>query len=119
MRYEEFFDRIKDWAKNHNETIEGVVVSATRKKITKDVYQGWRKRQTIPSGEFCYEIAQYMGVTTDWLISGTERLPLLSKYADVLSDLEEMDVPTLENARLMISSLADNCRKKSEKATVG
>ena len=60
-----------------------------------------------------------MGVSTDWLISGTERLPLLSKYADILRDLEEMDSPTLENARLMVSSLAENCRKKSTKTTAG
>lgn len=119
MKYEFFFDRIKEWAKKHNETIEGVVVSATNKKVTKDVYQGWRRRQTLPSGEFCYEIAQYMGVSTDWLISGVEKNPLSLKYADILCDLEEMDASTLENARLMISSLADNCRKKSEKATVG
>lgn len=73
----------------------------------------------MPSGEFCYEIAQYMGVSTDWLISGTERMPLLSKYADFLHDLEEMDEATRENARVMVSSLAENCRKKSGAKTVG
>lgn len=119
MRYEQFFDRIKEWAKNHNETIEGVIISATDKKVTKDVYQGWRKRQTIPSGEYCYDIAQYMGVSTDWLISGKERLPLLAKYADILSDLESMDEMTRDNARVMITSLAENCQKKSRRETVG
>lgn len=119
MKYEFFFERIKEWAKKHNETIEGVVSLALGKKITNNVYQGWRKCQTIPSGEYCYELAQYMNVSTDWLISGTEKNPLSLKYADVLSDLEDMDDPTLENARLMIASLAENCRKKSAKATVG
>lgn len=118
MRYEAFFDRIKEWAKNHNETIDGVITCATRHKVTKDVYQGWRKRKTLPSGEFCYDIAQYMGVSTDWLISGSDRLPLLAKYADVLRDLEVMDDATRNNARLMISSLAENCRKKSSSTVV-
>ena len=119
MKYSEFFDRIKEWARIHNQTIEGVVSLATDKEITKGVYQGWRKRQTLPSGEYCYKIAQYMGVSTDWLISGTERMPLLAKYADILRDLEDMDKATRDNARVMVSSLAENCRKKSGAKTVG
>ena len=83
------------------------------------MYQGWRRCKTLPSGEFCYEIAQYMGVSTDWLISGVEKNPLSSKYAEVLFDLEDMDALTAENARWMISSLAANCRKKSGAKTVG
>ena len=119
MRYDGFFDRIKAWSKKQNETIEGLISSATGRKITNDMYQGWRRCKNLPSGEFCYEIAQYMGVSTDWLISGIEKNPLSLKYADVLIDLEDMDALTLENARLMISTLAENCRKKSGAQTVG
>lgn len=119
MKYVEFFDRIKEWAKLNNETVEGIAFLATNKQITKNVYQGWRRRKNLPSGEFCYEIAQYMGVSTDWLISGKEKNPLLLKYADVLSNLEEMDLATLDNARVMIASLAENCRKKENSVQVG
>lgn len=115
MRYSAFFDRIKEYAKFQNKTIEAVVSDATNGKISKDVYQGWRRRETLPSGEFCYDIAQSMGVTTDWLISGQDKSPLLIKYADVISNLEEMDLQTLENARIMLASLAENCKKKGNR----
>ena len=72
MEYSDFFIRIKLWVKEHNITIETLLNEATDGQVTKAVYQGWKKRRNIPSGEFCYKIAKYMNVSTDWLISGKD-----------------------------------------------
>lgn len=114
--HEGFFYRIKQWVRAHNTTIEAVMDASG--SWTKAVYYGWRKSDGLPKGENILALARYMGVSCDWLISGSDRIPLLAKYADVLQDLEVMDDVTRNNACLMISSLAENCRKKSSATAV-
>lgn len=48
----------------------------TKNKMLKDLHMGtgtfatWQKRGTIPSGETLSKIADYFGVTTDYLLNG-------------------------------------------------
>ena len=124
MKYFEFFDRIKAWAKENNTTIEAVVSNATDKNLTVGVYHGWKLRESLPSGEYCYDIAQYMGVTCDWLISGKEpktlpaplpeiqfgegRTDFVSRrISDIVSNLERLDDRSLHLASVYIQALSD------------
>lgn len=70
MEYFDFFTRIKEWVVANNTTIEALLSNATNKKVSKNVFYGWKRRASLPSGEFCYQLAKYMGVSTGWLISG-------------------------------------------------
>lgn len=41
--------------------------------ITHSALTDWKKRGTIPSGDVCIKIAEYLGVSVEWLVRGTER----------------------------------------------
>ena len=110
MEYFDFFTRIKQWVKEHNTTIEALLASATDNQVTNAVYQGWKKRQNIPSGEFCYKLARYMNVSTDWLISGQEPD---SSFDSLIRDLEMLDTESIQSVRILVKKLADAKRGKN------
>ncbi len=96
MKYFDFFDRIKQYARENNTTIEALLSNALDKRISLSVYHGWKERANLPSGEYCYDLAQYMGVTCDWLISGKENTgngnaEYLHKYAAHLQNMEKLN----------------------------
>lgn len=117
--HDDFYDRIKHWARTHNTKIEAVMAGCSDSRWTQSVYYGWRKSDGLPKGENILALARYMGVSCDWLMTGTDATPAVVKYADLLGDLEAMDATTLESARIVIASLAEHCRKKTETETVG
>ena len=104
MEYYDFFTRIKLWVKEHNTTIEALLAGATDGQVINAVYQGWKKRQNIPSGEFCYKLARYMHVSTDWLISGQEPDNSLDS---IIRDLEMLDAESIQSVRILVKKLAD------------
>ncbi len=108
--HNDFFNRIKTWAKQNNTTIEAIMSGSSDGKWTQDVYYGWRHSNGLPKGENIFALAQYMGVSCDWLISGKDnladsadaRLQLLARYGDFLRDFEALD----ESGRFAVTQLA-------------
>ena len=117
--HDEFFARIKGWAKKNNTSIEAIMALSSGGKWTQSVYYGWRKGPGLPKGENILALANYMGVSCDWLISGKEFDPVVEKYIGILRDLDKMDAGTLDNVRTMVSSLAIACEKKKEGLMTG
>ena len=106
MKYEGFFERIKAWVIENNTTIEALLRNATGRRITASVYHGWKQRNKLPSGEFCYDIAHYMGVTTDWLISGEDTDARVTKWAGLIRKLESLPSSALEILMVQIDAVA-------------
>lgn len=48
--------------------------------ITHSALTDWKKRGTIPSGDVCIKIAEYLGVSVEWLVRGTERAAEKEEY---------------------------------------
>lgn len=147
MKYFEFFDRVKAWVKEHNTTIEALLKDATDGKVTKGVYQGWRTRETLPSGEYCYDLAKKMGVSCNWLISGKDfekEIPekngfvpsngdfvpaggnfipahqnfIPSNMASIVSDLRILDDGDLQQVGIYVRALADKAKRNSQASGV-
>lgn len=62
----------------------------------------WGRRGTIPSGDICVKIADYLGVSVEWLITGnkkemTEEERKLLKIWECLSDEQKDTLWTLLN----------------------
>ena len=118
MENETFFDRIKQWVKNNNTTIDALMYDAFNGEKTKATYYGWRKRKEIPSGSFIWQLAQYMNVTCDWLIAGNKS-SLTSKYQELINSLEKLDDFTKHNIEIMVSALAEDVNKNINKNIKG
>ena len=81
--------------------------------IKRSTYYDRQKKNSFPPVETVARLAEVMGVSCDYLITGQDRDLRVNKYNDVLDNLDDMDLQSLENARVMIASLAENCRKKN------
>lgn len=105
MEYFDFFTRIKEWVVANNTTIEALISSATDKKVSKNVFYGWKRRSSLPSGEFCYQLARYMGVTTDWLISGNDTTANSTRAGKYDELVRKIDCLTPEAISLLESQI--------------
>ena len=79
--HDDSFNRIKNWCKRHELTIETLMINVSKEKWTKDVYQGWKRADGLPKGENILLLAHAMGVSCDWLITGKEFAPEVSSSA--------------------------------------
>ena len=68
----DFFDRIKELAKAQGTTIEQVMKKALGTSNSRDTYNGWRRRKLIPRGNVCLQLAQALGVSVDYLLTGND-----------------------------------------------
>lgn len=66
----DFFDRVKELAKQKGTTIESMLQSAGN--ISLNTYNGWKKRDITPRADICCLIAKYLGVTTEYLVLGVD-----------------------------------------------
>lgn len=48
--------------------------------ITHSALTDWKKRGTIPSGDICLKIAEYLGVSVEWLVRGKEKKSPFETY---------------------------------------
>lgn len=48
--------------------------------ITHSALTDWKKRGTIPSGDICLKIAEYLGVSVEWLVRGKEKKSHFETY---------------------------------------
>lgn len=59
--------------------------------LTHSALTDWKKRGTIPSGDICLKIANYLNVSVEWLLTGEE------KQAPQLSQEEEQFIGTYQS----------------------
>ena len=48
--------------------------------IDTSIMTAWKKRGTIPSGDICLKIAEYLGVSVEWLVRGKEKKSHFETY---------------------------------------
>ena len=103
--HDDFFNRIKTWCKQHELTIETLMINVSKEKWTKDVYQGWKRADGLPKGENILLLAKEMGVSCDWLMTGAESAGIDALTIDekaLLRDFRRCDA----GGRLRISAYA-------------
>lgn len=73
----------------------------------------WKKRGTIPAGDICFRIADFLGVDCRWLVTGEmlEKEELSDEQKKLLASWEELP----ENDKAELSMLID-FKLKSSKA---
>lgn len=85
-------DRIDNLLKEKG---ENRVILAEAIKINPQNISAWSARGTVPAGDICLKIADYLGVSVEWLISGkesglsTEQRALLSQWSKLSADQKD------------------------------
>lgn len=83
--------------------------------LNKSSFLNWSQRGTIPNGEVLSKIADYFGVTTDYLLGNTDKKEKLSAESEELSEYLEK-LRTDENYRMMFSLMNGATKEDVEKA---
>lgn len=84
--------------------------------ITHSALTDWKKRGTIPAGDVCLKIAQYLDVAPEWLLGGEERKGGESEF----SEEEKAFACRLKNLtdeqKCALSALLDHYEKANNEA---
>jgi transcriptional regulator with XRE-family HTH domain len=72
MSYIDFYERVKSLAKSNKVTIEYVVTQAG---LSLALYNGYRRHENLPRADEAHKIAQVLGTTVEYLITGNKQNP--------------------------------------------
>ena len=109
----DFVDRIDEKLKEKNlkraAMLEDIGVDTS-------IMTAWKKRGTIPSGDVCLKIAQYLDVSPEWLLGGEER----KGGESVLSEEEKSFLHQFKNLteeqKSALSALLEHYEKANNEA---
>lgn len=77
--YMGFFEEVKRLAKEKDTTIEALVENIPGKN--RDSYYGWRRANNLPRADDAVKIAQALGTTVEFLVTGQEPAYISSKLS--------------------------------------
>jgi transcriptional regulator with XRE-family HTH domain len=91
MGFIDFYERVKSLARKNKTTIEYVVGQAG---LSLASYNAYRRHENLPRADEAAKIAQALGTTVEYLVSGTE--PETSRqYRDALEQIRDIAIKSL------------------------
>jgi transcriptional regulator with XRE-family HTH domain len=106
--------------------IDGLL--ATQKKGRKDLIAAvganhgaltnWDKRETVPAADIALKIADYLGVSVRWLITGKDEQGLSREERNLVNDWSRLAEDDRRNVRALMDSMLD-VSVYGEKETLG
>ena len=83
----DFYERVKILAKTKAVTIESVANSAG---LSIDSYNSYRRHNNLPRADEAVKIAQALGTTVEYLVTGKESDFYKEKYESLRSNLKQL-----------------------------
>jgi hypothetical protein len=123
-----FFQKIKDYAKITNTTIEDFIFGVFEGEKDRDSYNGWKRRSVLPRADETLKIAKAMAITVEELIEGETGAEYVRRWAkndgkvyepperiaDIVASLKKLTDRDLDIVRGTISGMLG---KRSEEGT--
>ena len=87
-------------------------------KVSKGTFSSWKTRNIVPRADVAYKIADSLGVTVEYLLSGREQtnqisnLPVHLFMQEIAKELVFFDSIDLETLRITISSMSQRYRER-------
>jgi transcriptional regulator with XRE-family HTH domain len=81
-------------------------------KVAKGTFSSWKTRKTLPRADEAFQIAEALGVTVEYLLTGREHYKHISNIQvhtiveEIAKELVFFDSYDLETLKLLISSMA-------------
>jgi transcriptional regulator with XRE-family HTH domain len=85
-------------------------------KVAKGTFSSWKTRKIIPRADAAYKIADALGVTVEYLLTGsdqnkqTSNMPVHKLLDEISKEIVFFDPFDLETLKLMISSMSRRYR---------
>ena len=106
----DFFDRVREVTKLRGTTIEQMMIKICNGENAspRDVYNGWRRRNVLPRADTAVQMAEYLNVTVEYLVKGTDVNPnteFCNKFFSYKDMLENFEKLTPANKKLIEGSI--------------
>ena len=85
-------------------------------KVAKGTFSSWKTRNTLPRADVAFRIAEALGVTVEYLLTGREQykqisnIPVHTIMEEIAKELVFFDPFDLKTLRTLISSMARRYR---------
>jgi transcriptional regulator with XRE-family HTH domain len=85
-------------------------------KTAKGTFSSWKTRNALPRADVAFKIAEALGVTVEYLLTGREQakpvsnMPVHAIIEEITKELVFFDPFDLETLRILISSMARRYR---------
>ena len=107
----DFVNRIDEILREKN--IKRVAL-CTDLELTQTAITDWARRNTIPAGDICLKIAEYLGVSVEWLLTGKES-GLTSEERKILNIWNSLSDDQKHNAGILFDAwTAENAAKEKK-----
>lgn len=90
--------------------------------ISLQPFTSWSNRGSIPGADIAYHIAEYLNVSVEWLLTGTERQPAMAIPADILElakDIDRLPAEFQNIIRQNVEEYKKLCFKLERESTLG
>lgn len=110
----EFFNRVRELAKLKGLSIDGLMemVCDEEHKSPRDTYNGWRRRSCLPRADMAVKIANILGVSVEYLVTGDDFNPDVvfcaeyKKYSEMLEDIKLLSPANLRIIEGTVKAMA-------------
>lgn len=82
----DFYDRVKELVKKQNGTLRSFIEGLG---INYDSYNGLKRYNNLPRADEAYKIASALGVSVDYLVSGSDSDTYKAKYESLIKDIKD------------------------------
>lgn len=112
----DFYKRVKLQVKRNKMTIEYLMNTVLEKKYSRDIYQGWRRRQCLPKVDVCLKMADLLNVSVRYLVTGEEIEEDAFKtqfyhHKDFLEKLDSLTQADYKTVEKFVEVLANQVKK--------
>jgi len=101
----DFFKRVKNHVKMSNTTIEDFISDVFEGTKDRDSFNGWKRRNVLPRADEALKIAQAMGSTVEYLITGKDTDGFSQEERNLLFDYRSLSADKKRNVRALIDSM--------------
>lgn len=98
------YDNVKDICKKRDVKIESVLEKALGKG-SKDLYYGWKRRNSLPRVDAAIAIAQTLDVSVYSLLGVEEPAPIPERLKEVVKLLDEFNDSELTSIQIMLNTM--------------
>jgi hypothetical protein len=128
-----FFDRVRTLAKSQNQTIESVLPKIDGEQLSRDIYNGWRRRSVLPRADTAVLMARNLGTTVEFLVDGEDGLEYVRgivaeqggayrpppRIAPIVDDLAALTDSQVDDFRTSVHAIAAARRVKGDAEGTG
>jgi transcriptional regulator with XRE-family HTH domain len=100
-----FWQRVRNEVDSQNTSFEWLY---QKSKIAKGTFSSWRNRNSYPRADAAFRIAQALGVSLEYLMTGLDKAPekVHPDIREIFETIAVVDEPDLKSVKALVKTMA-------------